>query len=89
MGRILAIGLKGTKVSEGVLLDQISDDDLDIRIGAYWALGRTGTASALSRMAKVIEENPISELVKIAERAILNIDPMYPLAGLREQAVLI
>lgn len=88
VGRIMALGLIGTEASEAVLLQHIADDDMDVKIASYWSLGKVGTTKALHRMVQILEENPKQELVKTAERAILNIDPNYPLAGLRDQVVI-
>jgi hypothetical protein len=88
IGRIISLGLIGTEASEAVLLQYIADEDMDVKIASYWSLGKVGTTKALHRMAQILEENPKQELVKIAEKAILNIDPNYPLAGLRDQVVI-
>ncbi len=88
VGRLIALGLIGTEASEAVLLQNISDDDMDVKIASYWSLGKIGTTNALHRMVQILEENPKQELIKIAERAILNIDPNYPLAGLRDQVII-
>lgn len=89
LGRLLALGMIGTVASEGILLNYIDNEDIDIKIAAYWSLGRKGTNRALSRMAQVVEENPKKQLLRVAEKAILKIDPMYPLAGLRDTVIMV
>ncbi|MCY3411688.1 MAG: HEAT repeat domain-containing protein [Candidatus Heimdallarchaeota archaeon] len=89
IGQLLALGIIGSTRAEGLLLQYISNDDLDYKIAAYWSLGKVGSTKALSRMAQILEENPRKELIKIAENAILQIDPMYPLAGLRDPVVMV
>ena len=79
-----AIGIVGTKSSEGALLQQLPTESLALKIVSYWALGKIGSSSSLARMAQILEENPLKDLVPIAEKAILSIDPFYPLAGLRD-----
>lgn len=88
VGRILALGIFKSQTSEGVLLNYLANEDIDIKMAAYWSLGEVGSVKVLSRMAQVIEENPRKELIKVAQRAILKIDPMYPLAGLRDQVIM-
>lgn len=89
LGRLLALGMIGTVASEGILMNFIENEDIDIKIAAYWSLGKIGSNRVLSRMAQVIEENPRKDLLKVAENAILSIDPMYPLAGLRDNVIMV
>jgi len=84
IGSILAVGLLRFKPAEGVILDILTEEDLNNRMAGYWVLGKIGTKTSLSRMAKILEENPKKDLVPIAETAILSIDPNYPLAGIRD-----
>lgn len=83
-GISLALGLVGSKSAEGVLLNLLGETELEVKKAAFWALGKIGTKSALDKMVATLEGNPIRGLVKIAEEAILEIDPNYPLAGLRD-----
>lgn len=85
---IIAIGMIGTKSSESILLKYLEDDDDDVKLVSYWALGRVGSSTVLGRMAQVLEGNPKRSIVSIAEKAILSIDPNYPLAGMRANVVL-
>lgn len=87
IGSILALGYLGTSTSETVLLDFLRHDDTDVVMASYWTLGRIGSKRSLNRMAKILEENPKRSLVKVGERAILNIDPNFPLAGIRDSIV--
>ena len=84
IGGAFALGIIGSPLSEGLLLQLIENEDLDTKIVAFWALGKIGTTIALPRMARILEENPAKNLIPIAENAILCIDPQYPLAGLRD-----
>jgi len=84
IGKILGLGILEFSEAEGLLLDQITTNDIDIRVAAYWSLGKLASHRALRRMAKILEENPAKELIPIAESAILSIDPNYPLAGIRD-----
>ncbi len=89
VGRLIALGIMKSDTAEGILLNYLSNEDVDIKMAAFWALGEVGSSRVLSRMAQVLEENPKKELISIAEHAILKIDPMYPLAGLRDPVVLV
>ncbi|MHA2502774.1 MAG: HEAT repeat domain-containing protein [Candidatus Kariarchaeaceae archaeon] len=84
IGMIFSLGILRYIEAEGLLLDQLGNDDLEIKMASYWALSQFATPRALRKMAKVLEENPVKELIPIAEKAILTIDPNYPLAGLRD-----
>jgi hypothetical protein len=88
IGGALAIGMIGSQSSEGILLNLLGDEDINVKIAAFWALGKVGSQRALHRMAQVLEENPLKQLVKTAENAILSIDPNFPLAGLRDSIVI-
>ncbi len=85
---ILALGIKGTKSSESILLKYLEDEDDDVKLVSYWALGKVGSSTVLGRMAQILEGNPKRSIVSIAEKAILSIDPNYPLAGNRANVVL-
>jgi hypothetical protein len=84
IGAILGLGILKSSSAEGLLLDMLDTDDNEVKLAAFWSLGKVGSTRALTKMAKVLEENPKKMLVDIAERAILNIDPNYPLAGIRD-----
>ncbi|MFV2013855.1 MAG: HEAT repeat domain-containing protein [Candidatus Heimdallarchaeota archaeon] len=88
IGSILALGIIGSKKAESVLLEFLENEVDDIKLCAYWALGKVGSPQVLSRMAQILESNPKRNLIPIAERAILTIDPNYPLAGVRENVLI-
>ncbi len=84
IGILLGLGLVGTSDSRWLLLEALKNPDIEVKKAAYWALGKKGKPEDLSWMVNVLESNPNPELVKIAETAILAIDPNYPLAGVRD-----
>ena len=88
IGSILALGLVGSQKAESVLLSYLENEVDDIKLCAYWALGKVGSSQVLGRMAHILESNPKKSLIPIAENAILTIDPNYPLAGMRENILL-
>lgn len=88
IGSILALGLVGSQKAESVLLSYLENEVDDIKLCAYWALGKVGSSQVLGRMAHILESNPKKSLIPIAETAILTIDPNYPLAGMRENILL-
>ncbi|MDH5647445.1 MAG: hypothetical protein OEZ01_15655, partial [Candidatus Heimdallarchaeota archaeon] len=83
-GIILGLGMNGSKLSERKVLDMLKDDDLDVKICCYWSLGNIGSSKSLNRMVRIMEENPYKDLITMAEKSILKIDPSYPLAGIRQ-----
>ncbi len=83
-GILIGLGLKGTNDARWTLLDALGDEDVEVRKAAFWALGQCGTPDDLGRMVSILEGNPHPSLVQIAEKAILKIDPNYPLAGVRD-----
>ncbi|MCE7737615.1 MAG: hypothetical protein GPJ54_22180 [Candidatus Heimdallarchaeota archaeon] len=88
IGSILAIGINGTGKAESVLLSYLDNEVDDIKLCAYWALGKVGSSQVLGRMAQILESNPKKNLIPVAEKAILTIDPNYPLAGMRENVLI-
>jgi hypothetical protein len=83
-GIAMALGIIGTKSSEGVLLQLLNDSSIEVKKATFWALGNIGSKTSLTTMVSVLESTPAKGLVKIAENAILKIDPNYPLSGLRD-----
>lgn len=88
IGSIFALGIMESANAESLILQFLSNEDVDIKLASFWALGKIGTTRSLERMTLVLEENPLKSLIKVAENAILTIDPLYPLAGLRDHIVL-
>jgi membrane protease YdiL (CAAX protease family) len=88
IGSILALGILGTAESQSILLRYLENEDTDIKLASYWALGKVGSPQVLGRMAQLLESNPLKSLIPVAEKAILSIDPNYPLSGLRENVLL-
>ena len=70
------------------MLKLLDDRDNDVKAAVFWALGKVGSTAVLARMAQILEENPMKSLLPIGEKAILRIDPSYPLAGLRDSIVI-
>ena len=87
VGTILTLGIIKETRGEGALLDQLKEEDFEVKKATFWALGNAGTRNALPAMATTLESTPEKNLVKIAEKAILKIDPDYPLAGLGEELI--
>ncbi len=89
IGIALALGIIGDRSAEGVLVDLLKDEELEVKKAGFWALGRLGTPRVLPIMISIIEGTPSESLVEIAEESILKIDPDFPLAGLRDNLTLV
>jgi membrane protease YdiL (CAAX protease family) len=88
IGSIMSLGIIGSRESESILLKFLDNEDTNVKVAAYWALGKVGSTQVLGRMAQLLEGNPLKTLIPVAEKAILSIDPNYPLAGIRENVIL-
>lgn len=85
VGNILALGIIKAQNAEGILLNYLKSEQTEVKKAVFWALGKVGSPKALPAMAAELESTPITSIMRIAEEAILRIDPNYPLSGLRDQ----
>lgn len=84
VGILISLGLLEKNEARWTLLDALASEDIEVRKAAFWSLGRVGKPEDLGRMVSILEGNPHPSLMRIAEQAILKIDPNYPLAGVRD-----
>ena len=90
IGIIIALGNLPTSNSskEEAISKHLTNEDNEIKKVAFWALGKIGTKNVLPKMVDSLSETQNSSIVKVAEQAILRIDPEYPISGIRDKLTL-